>query len=112
MTTLSIRELAKALDVGPADALDIAIQNGVAKFWHEGQRLPQPVRQYLSSREWVYDPKPELEFESTPALDALLWRFEAEQIISEAAVEIANLDDPANAVCKRLRGLLKTEAAA
>ena len=110
MATLSIRDLAEALDVSPADALDIALQNGVQRFWHEGEQVSSPwsgIVEYLHSRERMHDPTPDLEFDSTPALDNHLWRFEAEQLLSEAAVEIANLSSPENIVCRRLRGLLK-----
>jgi len=107
MTALTIRELAKWLDIGPADALDAAKTHGVTEFWHDGQGFDlDQLARYLK-RDWMHDPIPELEFESTPALDDFIWRIEAEHVISEACVEIANLDGPENIVCQRLRGLLQ-----
>lgn len=72
MTTLILRELAKTLDVGPRDALDIAREHGVRIFWHEGARFTLDQLDRYLKRDHIDDPTPELEFDSTPSLEDYL----------------------------------------
>ena len=92
MTGHIIREIAHALDVPPADALELVRKSGIVTFWHEGQEfIGEYLDEYLRE-DHRYDPVPELEFDATPAQLAAILEPEISQCISDLRAEAQHND--------------------
>jgi hypothetical protein len=104
-------DLAKQIDCSPRDVLDAALDAGINRFTHEGERFSAFQIKHHLEREHRFDPVPDIEFEPTLLLLLRLGALDGSavlRLLRTAQMEIELLDlrnGPNNGVAKELQRL-------